>query len=203
MSEPYWSALAGGIVDYAGPWAAGTTYAPGAVVSYNGVSYLAVNPSTGVVPAGGISLDVPRVIARRTVDLSVVTATWTLVPWDAEDLDTDTIHDPTTNPARLTCKTPGLYQFNCLLGYAANVTGIRSLLIQKNSEGLPAAAGAGFYYGGFVESAPSTAITLTLVGSGAVLLAAGDYLAAVTYQNSGGALVIDKDDSYFEMHRVA
>jgi len=37
-------------VDYEGAWAAGTQYAPGDVVTYNGVTYLAVNPSLGSTP---------------------------------------------------------------------------------------------------------------------------------------------------------
>ena len=68
MSEPYWSALAGGFVDYIGPWAAGTTYAPGAVVSYNGINYLAVNPSTGVVPSGGLASDIGLVLPTAPFD---------------------------------------------------------------------------------------------------------------------------------------
>ena len=55
MSEPTWELLGGGGVVggpivYVGNWAAGTAYQPGQVVSYNGVDYLAVNPSTGQIP---------------------------------------------------------------------------------------------------------------------------------------------------------
>jgi hypothetical protein len=55
MSEPTWELLGGGGVvggpiDYVGDWAAGTAYQPGQVVRYQGVDYLAVNPSLGQVP---------------------------------------------------------------------------------------------------------------------------------------------------------
>jgi Carbohydrate-binding module family 5/12 len=52
MTEPNWVALGtkGGPVDYAGAWAAGTSYNPGDVVNYNGVQYIAVNPSVGQTP---------------------------------------------------------------------------------------------------------------------------------------------------------
>ena len=50
MSEPAWVALGAAAVDYEGVWAAGTSYAPGDVVTYAGVTYIAVNPSTGQTP---------------------------------------------------------------------------------------------------------------------------------------------------------
>src|SRR5262245_60066118 len=50
MSEPFWTPLGGQPVDYKGPYAAGTQYAPGDVVTYGGVTYLAVNPSLGSTP---------------------------------------------------------------------------------------------------------------------------------------------------------
>jgi hypothetical protein len=40
----------GGGVDYIGNWSAGVTYKAGDIVRYNGVDYLAANPSTGVTP---------------------------------------------------------------------------------------------------------------------------------------------------------
>jgi hypothetical protein len=70
MSEPTWELLGGGGViggpiDYVGNWAAGVTYQPGQIVRYQGVDYLAVNPSTGQVPPvgaplfGGVGLTLP------------------------------------------------------------------------------------------------------------------------------------------------
>jgi hypothetical protein len=73
MSEPFWSALGApvgaGQVDYKGAWAAGTAYVSGDVVTYQGVTYLAVNPSTGVVPAGGLAgLDIGLALPASPVD---------------------------------------------------------------------------------------------------------------------------------------
>jgi len=56
MSEPYWTPLGGQPVDYEGNWVADTQYAPGDVVVYNGVNYLAVNPSLGVTPPANLAL---------------------------------------------------------------------------------------------------------------------------------------------------
>jgi hypothetical protein len=65
MSEPNWVPLGvrGGIIDYVGGWSAATPYKPGDVVVYNGIPYLAVNPSTNQAPAvagvGGIGTTLP------------------------------------------------------------------------------------------------------------------------------------------------
>jgi Carbohydrate-binding module family 5/12 len=73
MSEPFWSALGApagaGAVDYEGAWAAGTSYLAGDVVIYNGVTYLAVNPSLGVAPGGGVGV---ASIASTVAGLGVV-----------------------------------------------------------------------------------------------------------------------------------
>lgn len=61
LQEGRWLTVTGGAVvwaplvvppgiTYEGTWAAGTTYQPGMVVRYNGIDYLAVNPSTGSTP---------------------------------------------------------------------------------------------------------------------------------------------------------
>lgn len=56
MSEPYWTPLGGQPVDWEGTYNPATQYAPGDVVVYNGVNYLAVNPSLGVVPPPNLAV---------------------------------------------------------------------------------------------------------------------------------------------------
>lgn len=57
MTEPNWVALGQSAVaiDYIGAWAAGTPYKVGDVVVYQGVQYLAVNPSTGQTPPAAMA----------------------------------------------------------------------------------------------------------------------------------------------------
>jgi hypothetical protein len=76
MSEPTWELLGGGgavggPIDYIGNWAAGVQYQPGQIVRYNGVDYLAVNPSIGQtppaaqgVPSAALSLIFDVVVGR-------------------------------------------------------------------------------------------------------------------------------------------
>jgi len=71
MSEPFWTPLGGQPVDWEGAWAAGTQYAPGDVVTYNGVNYLAVNPSLGVNPGAAAAL--PQAVELiAEVDLNTI-----------------------------------------------------------------------------------------------------------------------------------
>jgi len=65
MSEPYWVALASAPVDYKGAYDPAVSYVQGDVVAYNGVNYIAVNPSLGstppiaLPPAVGIGTSLP------------------------------------------------------------------------------------------------------------------------------------------------
>jgi hypothetical protein len=90
MSEPTWELLGGpgvigGPVDYVGNWAAGTTYQPGQVVRYNGVDYIAVNPSLGQVPPAARS--------------SMVASYGTTLPASPFDGQEAILVDNVTNPA--------------------------------------------------------------------------------------------------------
>ncbi len=62
--------------------------------------------------------------------------TLTLLSWNSEDWDTDTIHDPSTNPSRLTCKTAGKYAVAAGLGWSSNNTGRRDAWFYKNGAAL-------------------------------------------------------------------
>lgn len=92
MSEPVWELLGGGGtvgpsgIDYVGAWAAGTTYQPGQVVRYQGVDYLAVNPSIGQTPpaAQGVPTAALALIqkigplgaAAASIDFTAIPATY-------------------------------------------------------------------------------------------------------------------------------
>jgi len=62
MSEPYWVAMASAPVDYQGVYDPAVSYAQGAVVTYNGVTYIAVNPSLGQTPPTAIFLQSPPLV---------------------------------------------------------------------------------------------------------------------------------------------
>jgi len=70
MSEPFWTPLGGQPVDYEGTYDPVVQYAPGDVVIYNGVTYLAVNPSLGSTPppAFGVAAGLVTALPASPVD---------------------------------------------------------------------------------------------------------------------------------------
>jgi len=75
MSEPFWTPLGAAAVDYIGVYDPAVQYAPGAVVSYQGVTYLAVNPSLGVTPPAAVLLGGSEIAyVESTVDTNVPVA---------------------------------------------------------------------------------------------------------------------------------
>src|SRR5689334_15642402 len=60
---------------------------------------------------------VPRCRAKRTTDLSTTSGVVSVVSLDAEDFDTDGMHDNSTNPSRITFTTAGTYLLLATLYY--------------------------------------------------------------------------------------
>jgi hypothetical protein len=55
------------------------------------------------------SLVRPRVSLTKSSVQSIATSAATAITWDGEVFDTDTMHDNSTNPERITIKTAGIY----------------------------------------------------------------------------------------------
>lgn len=101
---------------------------------------------------------------------------------DSERYDTDSIHDPGTNPDRLTCKTAGKYVISGSCEYAAHSTGVRQTSIQLNGTTFivqdirfPIGAGDG-----------ATRVAVATIYE----LSVNDYVRLGAYQTSGGNLNI-------------
>jgi hypothetical protein len=73
MSEPFWTPLGGQPVDYEGAWNPATQYAPGDVVRYLGVDYLAVNPSLGSTPPNAAT-PTPTPLPATPIDAATLAA---------------------------------------------------------------------------------------------------------------------------------
>jgi hypothetical protein len=58
--------------------------------------------------------------------------TWTVLAFDSERWDTDSIHDNVTNNSRLTCKTAGKYMIEGQVRFDASTVGDRALKITLN-----------------------------------------------------------------------
>ncbi|KKK93004.1 hypothetical protein LCGC14_2697240 [marine sediment metagenome] len=69
----------------------------------------------------------------NSANISIPNSTVIALTFDSERYDTDTIHDPATNPSRLTCKTAGKYIISGCIAFAANNNGsLRQISIRVN-----------------------------------------------------------------------
>lgn len=116
----------------------------------------------------------------NSASISIPNNTWTVLPFNSQRRDTDTIHDPVTNNSYLTCKTAGVYVIIGQASFTASAVGERHWQIRLNgitgigyADTDAMAAGAPFFN-------PTTIYDLAL----------NDYVELMVFQNSGGPLNI-------------
>lgn len=133
---------------------------------------------------------------KRSTTFAVSTATWTDVQWDAEDFDTNTMHDNVTNPDRVTIAASqgGKYLVAFSVQFATNATGFRSGKIQIN--------GADGSYPAHRAIANTAGDSIVLSGSGVITLAAGDIVRLQVHQTSGGNLNVNTDNSLLSVVKL-
>jgi hypothetical protein len=136
------------------------------------------------VAGGNDLLSPPRCQLTRTGAGGISDATVTAVGFGTgsgtEVYDTDTMHDMTTNPNRITFTHGGTYRLSANLAWAANGTGARWAMIQLNGTGkvLAEDSVSGFSSG----DNPSLSLSCDYLAS------AADYVELYVLQNSGGTL---------------
>lgn len=110
---------------------------------------------------------------------SIPNAALTLLAWDTEDVDTDVMHNPAAN-TRITFTTPGLYAVGFVTDFYNNATGWREGRIRHN--------GGGTYLA--TTMLPNNGASQDAIFPVTTLyrFAALDFIEAMVYQNSGGAL---------------
>lgn len=183
----------------------GTTaaiHAIAAVVSLNimkeHITELQANQDNHVAAVSGVHSLNKSCRVTHSAAQTVPNGAVTILSFDTERWDTDSIHDNATNNSRLTCKTAGLYLITLLCSFSANANGRRSLYLKKNGAtwigivGLPAVPDG---------------ITSTLIEvSTQYQLAVNDYVEGYCYQNSGVDLTVSINAEYcpeFMMSRIA
>ncbi len=123
----------------------------------------------------------PRVKVTTSGTQNISTGAGQLVTWNSESYDSDGMHDNSTNSERLTVVSgeDGIYLFGCLITFASNATGVRTIAMDKNGVGQ------------FSSSvAPTTATTSMVVTFPPLDLVATDYVELDVSQDSGGSLLI-------------
>ena len=124
--------------------------------------------------------DHDRARVYRSSTQSISTATQTAVQWNAEEWDTATLHDNSTNPSRLTAATAGLHRVTARVVFAAAASGIRQASLWANG------VGTGTLLDTANDYSPGTGGTSRLLLTATVDLAAAEYVEAACYQNTGG-----------------
>ena len=111
--------------------------------------------------------------------IAIAHATETYATFASERFDTENIHSTGANTSRLTCTTPGLWQFDLYGLYAGNVNGSeRSIILRRN--GVTVIRKASVPRNGGAE----TGVQLTTTYK----LEVNDFVEFGMYQDSGGPL---------------
>lgn len=121
----------------------------------------------------------PTARLHQAAAAAIANNTPTILAWDSEDIDSDSLHDPAVNPSRVTITRPGRYLILAQVNYAQNATGRRSINLLRNGSTLNAQGDQ------FPNNATDTSHPQIIDIQD---LAAGDYIEVQTTQTSGGAL---------------
>jgi len=121
----------------------------------------------------------PRVNVGRTVAQSVPSGTPTIIGWDSESFDTDSMHDNVTLFTRLIVPAglTGRWRVEAQVGFAANATGTRAVWITVN--------GVSTRWTQSENPVNSASAGVGLYTSRELMLNAGDYVELVGFQSSG------------------
>ena len=137
----------------------------------------------------GLGLSDISVRVTKSANQSINDATSTLVTFDTEVFDTDTMHNNVTNNSRLTVTTAGKYLVWFTIGFAANATGLRLIDLSKN--GVLAAPPL------FLSGTELAGASSYFSGSVLINLVATDYVEIFARQDSGGALNVNSDSVFW------
>lgn len=122
----------------------------------------------------------PSCQAYRTTAQSIPDEDGTVVTFDAERYDTDTMHSTVTNTSRITFNTSGIYIVTFLCAFAGNVTGDRQALIRAN--------GSEFIAGQEKKALVATGLECGMQVTAIEFFCEDDYVEAVVKQDSTAAL---------------
>lgn len=124
----------------------------------------------------------PRCHAFISAGNNYVNNTATLATYASEIYDTDTMHDNTTNPSRITTNTAGLYEWDYLFTMpTASYSGSAAVNLRLNSAG--SSAGGTSIWNRFFNCTATQTAHVQLIFKW--FMNAGDYFEAFMLQTSG------------------
>jgi hypothetical protein len=157
----------------------------------------ATGAGTGEIKASGAIRESTAIGARvyNNAALSINNSTLTVLTFNSERWDTDTIHSTGSSTSRLTCKTAGRYLISVTVEWANNATGRRGVNLRLNGATVIAVNNE------TPLSTGATGMNTTTVYD----LAVNDYVEVQVFQDSGGSLNINAGGNYspeFMMVRI-
>ena len=168
-----------------------TSYEAGDVITVDidqvatGASGLSVNINVGGAGGSGGNPDIGARV-YNSANISIPHNTNTILTFDSERWDTDTIHDTTTNTSRLTCKTAGKYIISAGVEFSADTAQQRQVKILLNGTTVIA------YHSNDTSNVPTPRFAISTPYN----LAVNDYVEVQVYQNSGSALNVVAASAY-------
>lgn len=148
----------------------------------------------GVVPAAALA-SWPRAHVYHSAGTQNISHN-TIAPiaFDSEVVDTDSMHDNSTNNSRLTITTGGVYIFWAQVLWDSNTTGARHVFIRYD--------GAGYgIFGYSLMLASAIPSGIQVVVSPPLGMASG-YVEVCVYQDSGGTRTVDYGQTAFGAIRI-
>ncbi len=152
------------------------TFTAGQVLTAAEMNELGENSNNFRVP--------PMCRVKQTSGASIGDASGTILAFDAEDFDTDGMHDNATNNSRITINTAGVYLVIASVRYTTGVSDDTRISILKNGGNV-----------GIDERGPNNSRSGQQV-MGYYDLAAADYLEAQVYQNNSANTARTIDTPY-------
>jgi hypothetical protein len=117
--------------------------------------------------------------------VSIPNASWRELSYPSEDFDVGNMHDA-VNPSRLTAPVAGKYLIMASCRWPKNTQGRRVMGLYKNGGSSITQNQVSPYY----ETTAPAGLDVEQTVQSVTQLAAGDYVTAAVYQDSGGALLL-------------
>ncbi|KJS84985.1 MAG: hypothetical protein JM58_09455 [Peptococcaceae bacterium BICA1-8] len=152
----------------------------------NGTQKTAINANETAIAEYGTDFTNNQCIVYNNASQAIADSTLTALAMNTEVVDGDTMHDTVTNNSRVTIKKAGTYQIVADATYDSNATGVRRLYVRKG--------GSTILKSIFQNAVSGTQTSMSV--SAAEPLVVDNYIEAVAYQNSGGALNVRGDTTY-------
>lgn len=118
---------------------------------------------------------------RATSAVTIANNTVTAIALNAENFDTEGLHDNTTDPTRFkfTAATAGTWLFIGSVGFVPDATGVRNAILRLNGSQVATTGAA---------PSPGASASSIIEVSSLIVVANGDYVELACFQASGGNL---------------